>query len=105
MKEAADIFYDVCKEIPCLRCPHKPEGAMSAMVCGNGFKYLNCGCGYVANLYIVVAYRQMWPMSCNCSCHAVVETLKTFVASMAVADHHNLELKSFNIFIMGTGGD
>lgn len=32
MKEAADIFYDVCKEIPCLRCPHKPEGAMSAMV-------------------------------------------------------------------------
>jgi len=40
MKEAADIFYDVCKEIPCLTCPHKPEGAMSAMVCGNGFKYL-----------------------------------------------------------------
>ncbi|RHN75765.1 putative aromatic-amino-acid transaminase [Medicago truncatula] len=32
MKEAADIFYDVCKEIPCLTCPHKPEGAMSAMV-------------------------------------------------------------------------
>lgn len=61
MKEAADIFYDVCKEIPCLTCPHKPEGAMSAMVCGNGFKFLNCCCGYAANLYIVVTYRQMWP--------------------------------------------
>ncbi|KAK2424613.1 Tyrosine transaminase family protein [Trifolium repens] len=32
MREAADIFYDVCKEIPCLTCPHKPEGAMAAMV-------------------------------------------------------------------------
>ncbi|XP_061368174.1 nicotianamine aminotransferase 1-like isoform X2 [Gastrolobium bilobum] len=32
MREAANIFYDGCKEIPCLRCPHKPEGAMVAMV-------------------------------------------------------------------------
>ncbi|XP_057455539.1 probable aminotransferase TAT2 isoform X2 [Lotus japonicus] len=32
MREAANIFYDVCKEIPCLTCPHKPEGAMAAMV-------------------------------------------------------------------------
>ncbi|XP_057455535.1 probable aminotransferase TAT2 [Lotus japonicus] len=32
MREAANKFYDVCKEIPCLTCPHKPEGAMAAMV-------------------------------------------------------------------------
>ncbi|XP_061368176.1 probable aminotransferase TAT2 [Gastrolobium bilobum] len=32
LKEAANIFYDGCKEIPCLRSPHKPEGAMVAMV-------------------------------------------------------------------------
>jgi aspartate/methionine/tyrosine aminotransferase len=38
MREAADIFYDVCKEIPCLTCPHKPEGAMAAMVSDNDFK-------------------------------------------------------------------
>ncbi|XP_019432166.1 PREDICTED: probable aminotransferase TAT2 [Lupinus angustifolius] len=32
MREGANIFYDRCKEIPCLKCPHKPEGAMSIMV-------------------------------------------------------------------------
>ncbi|XP_061366123.1 probable aminotransferase TAT2 [Gastrolobium bilobum] len=32
LKETANIFYNGCKEIPCLRCPHKPEGSMVAMV-------------------------------------------------------------------------
>ncbi|KAL1363071.1 hypothetical protein HN51_011277 [Arachis hypogaea] len=32
MKEAAEILYDRCKEIPCLTCPHKPEGTMTAML-------------------------------------------------------------------------
>lgn len=32
MREAADIFDDRCKEISCLTCPHKPEGAMAVMV-------------------------------------------------------------------------
>ncbi|KAI4333932.1 hypothetical protein L6164_018681 [Bauhinia variegata] len=32
MREAANIFYDRCKEIPCLTCPHKPEGTMTVMV-------------------------------------------------------------------------
>ncbi|TKY48887.1 aminotransferase TAT2 [Spatholobus suberectus] len=32
LREAANIFYDGCKEIPCLTCPHKPEGAMVGMV-------------------------------------------------------------------------
>ncbi|KAG4960969.1 hypothetical protein JHK87_037602 [Glycine soja] len=32
LREAANIFYDGCKEIPCLTCPHKPEGAMVVMV-------------------------------------------------------------------------
>ncbi|KAM7503417.1 hypothetical protein LguiB_002321 [Lonicera macranthoides] len=32
LREDADIFYDRVKEIPCITCPHKPEGAMSAMV-------------------------------------------------------------------------
>lgn len=32
LREAANLFYDGCKEIPCLTCPHKPEGAMVAMV-------------------------------------------------------------------------
>lgn len=34
MREAANIFYDLCKEIPCLTCPRKPEGAMAVMVSG-----------------------------------------------------------------------
>ncbi|XP_020229357.1 tyrosine aminotransferase isoform X3 [Cajanus cajan] len=32
LREAANTFYDLCKEIPCLTCPHKPEGAMAVMV-------------------------------------------------------------------------
>lgn len=32
LREAANIFYDLCKEIPCLTCPHKPEGAMAVML-------------------------------------------------------------------------
>lgn len=32
VRESANIFYDRCKEIPCLTCPHKPEGAMAVMV-------------------------------------------------------------------------
>ncbi|XP_014491778.1 probable aminotransferase TAT2 isoform X1 [Vigna radiata var. radiata] len=32
LREAANIFYDGCKEIPCLTCPLKPEGAMVVMV-------------------------------------------------------------------------
>ncbi|CAJ1956615.1 unnamed protein product [Sphenostylis stenocarpa] len=32
MREIAKIFYDGCKEIPCLNCPQKPEGAMVVMV-------------------------------------------------------------------------
>ncbi|XP_027342895.1 probable aminotransferase TAT2 isoform X2 [Abrus precatorius] len=32
LREAANIFYDGCKEIPSLTCPYKPEGAMAAMV-------------------------------------------------------------------------
>ncbi|KAG4386035.1 hypothetical protein JHK82_034510 [Glycine max] len=32
LRETANIFYDLCKEIPCLTCPHKPEGAMCVMV-------------------------------------------------------------------------
>ncbi|RDX71020.1 putative aminotransferase TAT2, partial [Mucuna pruriens] len=32
LREAANIVYDLCKEIPCLTCPHKPEGAMAVMV-------------------------------------------------------------------------
>jgi len=34
LREVADIFYDGCKEIPCLTCPLKPEGAMVVMVSG-----------------------------------------------------------------------
>jgi aspartate/methionine/tyrosine aminotransferase len=58
MREAADIFYDVCKEIPCLTCPHKPEGAMAAMVSDNDFKLR---LQLVVNLYIVVSCIQMRP--------------------------------------------
>ncbi|CAJ1955493.1 unnamed protein product [Sphenostylis stenocarpa] len=32
LRETANIFYDLCKEIPCLTCPNKPEGAMSVLV-------------------------------------------------------------------------
>ena len=32
LREASDILYDRIKEIPCLICPHKPEGSMVAMV-------------------------------------------------------------------------
>ncbi|KAL0001989.1 hypothetical protein SO802_015770 [Lithocarpus litseifolius] len=32
IREAADILYDRIQEIPCLTCPHKPEGSMVAMV-------------------------------------------------------------------------
>lgn len=32
MREAADICYEKTKEIPCVTCPHKPDGSMFAMV-------------------------------------------------------------------------
>ncbi|KAL2331675.1 hypothetical protein Fmac_019256 [Flemingia macrophylla] len=32
LRESANILYDLCKEIPCLSCPHKPEGAMAVLV-------------------------------------------------------------------------
>ncbi|RZB83489.1 Tyrosine aminotransferase [Glycine soja] len=32
LRGAANIFYDLCKEILCLTCPHKPVGAMCVMV-------------------------------------------------------------------------
>lgn len=32
LKQTADICYDKLKEIPCISCPHKPEGAMAVMV-------------------------------------------------------------------------
>jgi aspartate/methionine/tyrosine aminotransferase len=32
LREASDILYDRINEIPCLICPHKPEGSMVAMV-------------------------------------------------------------------------
>ncbi|KAL9322437.1 hypothetical protein ACSQ67_010490 [Phaseolus vulgaris] len=32
LRETANIFYAGCKEIPCLTCPLKPEGAMVVMV-------------------------------------------------------------------------
>lgn len=32
MKEAADIVYEMIKEIPCLTCPHKPQGSMVVLV-------------------------------------------------------------------------
>lgn len=32
IREAAYICYDRIKEIPCLACPHKPEGSMSVIV-------------------------------------------------------------------------
>lgn len=35
MREAADLFYERIKEIPCLTCPQKPEGSMVAMVRGH----------------------------------------------------------------------
>lgn len=35
LRETADICYDRIKEIPCLICPHKPEGSMFVMVCAH----------------------------------------------------------------------
>jgi tyrosine aminotransferase len=32
MREAVDLLYERIKEIPCLTCPHKPEGSMAVMV-------------------------------------------------------------------------
>ncbi|KAK6919106.1 Aminotransferase, class I/classII, partial [Dillenia turbinata] len=32
LRENSDICYDMIKEIPCIDCPHKPEGSMFAMV-------------------------------------------------------------------------
>jgi aspartate/methionine/tyrosine aminotransferase len=32
MREAVDLLYEKIKEIPCLTCPHKPEGSMVVMV-------------------------------------------------------------------------
>ncbi|CAL0333851.1 unnamed protein product [Lupinus luteus] len=32
MRETVNIFYDRCKDIPCLTCSHKPEGTMVVMV-------------------------------------------------------------------------
>ncbi|XP_008229009.1 PREDICTED: probable aminotransferase TAT2 [Prunus mume] len=32
MREAADIVYEMIKEIPCLTCPHKPQGSMVVLV-------------------------------------------------------------------------
>ncbi|XP_041009204.1 nicotianamine aminotransferase 1-like [Juglans microcarpa x Juglans regia] len=32
LREAADLLFDRVKEIPCLTCPHKPDGSMSVMV-------------------------------------------------------------------------
>ncbi|XP_020229425.1 probable aminotransferase TAT2 isoform X2 [Cajanus cajan] len=32
LREVANIFYEGCEEIPCLTCPHKPDGAMVTMV-------------------------------------------------------------------------
>ncbi|GMY31896.1 probable aminotransferase TAT2 isoform X3 [Fagus crenata] len=32
LKQTTDIFCDKIKEIPCVTCPHKPEGSMAVMV-------------------------------------------------------------------------
>lgn len=32
MRQAAVLLYETVKEIPCLSCPHKPEGSMTVMV-------------------------------------------------------------------------
>jgi hypothetical protein len=32
MRDDADFLYERIKEIPCLTCPHKPEGSMVVMV-------------------------------------------------------------------------
>ncbi|KAH7533390.1 hypothetical protein FEM48_Zijuj04G0125700 [Ziziphus jujuba var. spinosa] len=32
MRQTADMLYDRVKEIPCLTCPQKPEGAMSVLI-------------------------------------------------------------------------
>lgn len=37
MREAADILYEMIKDIPCLTCPHKPEGSMVVLVSTNTF--------------------------------------------------------------------
>lgn len=34
LRECADIVYDRIKDIPCIICPHKPEGSMFVMVKG-----------------------------------------------------------------------
>jgi aspartate/methionine/tyrosine aminotransferase len=70
MREAADIFYDVCKEIPCLTCPHKPEGAMAAMVSDNDFKLrlqlrhkpLYCGLVHTNEAAIAVVMSLLKPV-------------------------------------------
>ena len=44
LREAADVCYNAVKEIPCLTCPHKPEGSMTVMVhlTGSFFIHLLC---------------------------------------------------------------
>ena len=32
LRKTADICFDGLADIPCIACPHKPEGAMSVMV-------------------------------------------------------------------------
>lgn len=32
LKQNSDACYDWIKEMPCLYCPHKPEGSMAVMV-------------------------------------------------------------------------
>lgn len=45
MKEAADIVYEMIKEIPCLTCPHKPQGSMVVLVMI--VKYILCGTHWI----------------------------------------------------------
>ena len=39
LRKTADIFFDGLADIPCITCPHKPEGAMSVMVRD---EYMSC---------------------------------------------------------------
>lgn len=32
LREAADLLYEMVKEIPCLTCPNKPQGSMVVLV-------------------------------------------------------------------------
>ena len=32
LKQSSGICFDMIKEIPCLSCPHKPQGSMTVMV-------------------------------------------------------------------------